>query len=194
MRRVCVFTGSSAGHRGEYRAAACDLGRELAVRGIDLVYGGANVGLMGEVADAALAAGGRVTGVIPEVLAAKEVAHAGLSDLRVVASMHERKAVMADLSDGFIALPGGWGTLDELFEVLTWGQLGLHAKPCGVLNAEGFFDPLLAFMDHMIDEGFVRPAFRPMLTVAGSAGELLTRMADYRAPTIEKWVDRRVER
>jgi len=194
MRRVCVFTGSSLGHRDEYRAAASDLGCELAARGIELVYGGADVGLMGAVADATLAAGGRVTGVIPEALVAKEVAHAGLPDLRVVASMHERKAAMADLSDGFIALPGGWGTLDELFEALTWGQLGLHAKPCGVLNVTGYFDQLLAFMDHMIDEGFVRPEFRPMLTVAGSAGELLTRMADYRAPAIEKWVERRVER
>ena len=194
MRRVCVFTGSSLGHRDEYRAAARDLGCELAARGIELVYGGANVGLMGAVADAALAAGGRVTGVIPEALVAKEVAHAGLPDLRVVASMHERKAAMADLSDGFIALPGGWGTLDELFEALTWGQLGLHAKPCGLLNVTGYFDQLLAFMDHMIDEGFVRPECRPMLTVAGSAGELLTQMADYRAPAIEKWVERRVER
>ena len=130
MRRVCVFTGSSLGHRDEYRAAACDLGCELAARGIELVYGGANVGLMGAVADAALAAGGRVTGVIPEALVAKEVAHAGLQDLRVVASMHERKAAMADLSDGFIALPGGWGTLDELFEALTgvsWACTPSHA-------------------------------------------------------------------
>ena len=194
MRRVCVFTGSSPGHRDEYRAAARDLGRELAVRGVELVYGGAAVGLMGAVADAVLAAGGRVTGVIPEALVAKEVAHAGLSDLRVVASMHERKAAMADLSDGFVALPGGWGTLEELFEVLTWAQLGLHAKPCGLLNVGGYFDTLLAFMDHMIDEGFVQPAFRPMLAVSGSAAELLTLLAEYRAPAIEKWVERPVER
>ena len=194
MRRVCVFSGSSAGRRDEYRAAACDLGRELAARDIEIVYGGAKVGLMGAVADAALAAGGRVIGVIPEALVVKEVAHAGLRDLRIVTSMHERKAVMADLSDGFIALPGGWGTLDELFEVLTWGQLALHAKPSGMLNAAGYFDPLLAFMDHMIDEGFVRPEHRPMLTVSTSAGEMLTRMADYRAPAAEKWVEGRVER
>jgi uncharacterized protein (TIGR00730 family) len=194
MRRVCVFTGSSPGHRDEYRAAACDFGRELAARGVELVYGGAAVGLMGAVADAVLAAGGRVTGVIPEALVAREVAHAGLSDLRVVASMHERKAAMADLSDAFVALPGGWGTLDELFEVLTWAQLGLHAKPCGLLNAGGYFDKLLAFMDHMVDEGFVKPAFRPMLAVSGSAAELLTLLAGYRAPAIEKWVERRVER
>ena len=137
MRRVCVFTGSSAGRREEYHAAASDLGRELARRGIELVYGGASIGLMGAVADAVLGGDGRVTGVIPHALVAMEVAHAGLSDLRVVASMHERKAVMADLSDGFVALPGGWGTLDELFEVLTWSQLGLHSMPCGVLNVAG---------------------------------------------------------
>jgi uncharacterized protein (TIGR00730 family) len=194
MRRVCVFTGSSSGRRDDYHAAAGDLGRELAARGIELVYGGASVGLMGAVADAALAAGGRVTGVIPAALVAMEVAHPGLPDLRVVSSMHERKAAMADLSDGFIALPGGWGTLDELFEVLTWAQLGLHAKPCGVLNVAGYFDPLLAFMDHMIDEGFVRAGHRPMLSVAGSAADLLSRMAAYQAPAIDKWVDRPVQR
>jgi uncharacterized protein (TIGR00730 family) len=194
MRRVCVFTGSSPGHRQDYRAAAADLGRELAGRHIELVYGGANVGLMGAVADAVLQAGGRVTGVIPSALVAKEVAHAGLADLRVVGSMHERKAIMADLADGFIALPGGWGTMDELFEVLTWSQLGLHAKPCGVLNVARYFDPLLVFMDHMIGEGFVRPEYRPTLAVAESAAELLGRMAVYRAPTIAKWVDRPVQR
>jgi uncharacterized protein (TIGR00730 family) len=194
MRRLCVFSGSSSGHRDAYHAAACDLGHELAVRGIELVYGGASVGLMGAVADAVLAAGGRVTGIIPEALVAMEVAHPGLSELQVVASMHARKAAMADLSDGFIALPGGWGTLDELFEVLTWSQLGLHAKPCGVLNVGGYFDRLLAFMDHMIDEGFVRAEYRPALAVAESASGLLTRMADYRAPAIEKWVSRPVQR
>ena len=190
MRRVCVFTGSSPGRRDEYHAAANDLGRELVARGIELVYGGASVGLMGAVADAVLAAGGRVTGVIPQALVAMEVAHVGLSELRVVASMHERKALMADLSDGFIALPGGWGTLDELFEVLTWSQLGLHTKPCGVLNVAGYFDPLLAFMDRMVDEGFVRLEHRPTLGVAASPVELLSRMADYRAPTIDKWAAR----
>jgi uncharacterized protein (TIGR00730 family) len=194
MRRVCVFTGSSPGRRNEYHAAACDLGRELATHGIELVYGGASVGLMGAVADAVLTAGGRVTGVIPEALVAMEVAHAGLSELRVVDSMHARKAAMADLSDGFIALPGGWGTLDELFEVLTWSQLGLHAKPCGLLNVSGYFDPLLAFMEHMVDEGFVRAEYRPALAIAESASALLARMADYRAPAIEKWVARPVQR
>ncbi len=194
MRRLCVFTGSSPGNRDGYRAAAEGLGRDLAVRGIDLVYGGANVGLMGAVADAVLAGGGRVTGVIPGALVAKEVAHAGLSDLRVVGSMHERKAAMSDLSDGFIALPGGWGTLDELFEVLTWGQLGLHTKPCGLLNVAGYFDTLLAFMDHMIAEGFVNAAFRPMLTVAESSGKLLDGMSAYRASSRDKWFARRVER
>jgi len=143
LRRLCVFTGSSAGVRPEYREAARDLGRLLAQRGIGLVYGGARVGLMGAVADAALEAGGVVIGVIPQGLVAKEIAHTGLTELRVVASMHERKAMMADLADGFVALPGGWGTLEEFFEVLTWAQLGLHAKPCGLLNVGGYFDGLL---------------------------------------------------
>src|SRR6187549_1487199 len=148
MMRVCVFAGSSSGSRPEYRTAAEDLGRELAARGIELVYGGAHVGLMGGVADAVLAGGGRVTGVIPKALVDKEVAHTGLTDLRIVASMHQRKALMVDLSDAFIALPGGWGTLDEMFEILTWAQLGLHRKPCGLLNVQKYFDRLLAFLDH----------------------------------------------
>src|SRR6185295_2514744 len=139
-QRICVFAGSNNGARAEYLAAAQELGRALAQRHVGLVYGGARLGLMGALADAVLAARGHVTGVIPEALVAKEVAHDGLSDLRVVGSMHERKALMAGLADGFIALPGGWGTLEEFFEVLTWAQLGLHRKPCGLLNAGGFFD------------------------------------------------------
>jgi len=190
MKRICVFAGSNAGTRPGYRAAAEELGRALAGRGIGVVYGGARVGLMGALADAALAARGEVIGVIPEALVRKEVAHDGLTELRVVGSMHERKALMADLADGFIALPGGWGTLDELFEVLTWAQLGLHRKPCGLLNVVGYFDGLLAFIHHSIEEGFVRREYRGMIVVAGAAGELLGLMAAYEAPRVEKWIHR----
>ena len=166
LKRICVFAGSSAGSQPEYARTANDLGRALADRQIDLVYGGARVGLMGVVADAVLASGGQVVGGIPEALVAKEVAHQGLSELRIVGSMHERKAAMAELADGFIALPGGWGTLEEFFEVLTWGQLGLHRKPCGLLNTTGYFDGLLSFVDHSIHEGFVRREYRRMISVA----------------------------
>ena len=189
MTRVCVFAGSSSGSRPEYRAAAETLGRELGARGIGLVYGGARVGLMGTVADAVLAAGGHVTGVIPRALVEKEVAHGGLSDLRVVTSMHERKALMADLSGGFIALPGGWGTLDEFFEILTWAQLGLHQKPCGLLNVHGYFDGLLSFLAHSTAEGFVRREYQSMISVADSAGALLEQLATHRPPAVEKWID-----
>lgn len=189
MKRVCVFAGSSSGIKPGYRAAADLLGRAIAARGIDLVYGGGRVGLMGILAEAVLASGGHVTGVIPHALAAREVAHLGLSDLRVVGSMHERKALMADLADGFIALPGGWGTLDELFEILTWGQLGLHQKPCGLLNADGYFDQLLSFVDHSIDEGFVRREYRRMIAVAESPDALLDTLATYEPPLVEKWMD-----
>jgi uncharacterized protein (TIGR00730 family) len=189
-KRICVFAGSSAGVQPEYRAVAEDLGHVLAMRGVALVYGGARVGLMGVVADAVLTSRGHVTGVIPAALAAKEVAHNGLSDLRIVSSMHERKAVMSDLADGFIALPGGWGTLEEFFEVLTWGQLGLHQKPCGLLNVQGYFDGLLAFVDHSIEEGFVRRDYRAMISVSGSPAGLLDMMAAYQPPLVEKWIDR----
>jgi len=173
MRRICVFAGSSPGGRPGYRTAAEALGRTLATRGVGLVYGGARVGLMGTLADAVLAGGGQVIGVIPEALVAKEVAHNGLTELRVVFSMHERKAAMADLSDGFIAIPGGWGTLEELFEVLTWGQLGLHQKPCGLLNVENYFDGLLSFTDHMVNEGFVRRENSAMISVSNDPAALV---------------------
>ena len=189
MKRLCVFAGSSAGTRAEYHAAASELGRLLASRDIGLVYGGARVGLMGIVADATLAAGGEVIGVIPAGLVAKEVAHHGLTDLKVVSSMHERKALMADLSQGFIALPGGWGTLDEFFEVLTWSQLGLHHKPCGLLNVGGYFDRLLSFLDHSVNERFVRPEYRAAIAVSGSASSLLDMLASYAPPRVEKWID-----
>jgi uncharacterized protein (TIGR00730 family) len=190
MKRICVFAGSSSGARGEYRAVARELGRELARRQLGLVYGGARVGLMGALADEVLAAQGNVTGVIPEALVAKEVAHVGLSELRVVASMHERKAMMADLADGFVALPGGWGTVEEFFEVLTWGQLGLHRKPCGLLNVQGYFDRLLSFVGHSIEEGFVRREYAAMICVSSTPAELLDMLSAYKAPSVEKWLDR----
>jgi len=191
MKRICVFSGSSPGARPEYREAAADLGSTLARSGLGLVYGGAKVGLMGALADAALAAGGHVVGVIPQVLVQKEVAHAGLTDLRVVSSMHERKGLMAELSDGFIALPGGMGTLEELAEVLTWAQLGMHRKPCGLLNVAGYYDGLAAFLDHAVGERFILPAHRNMLLVATTAKDLLESFASYRAPVVEKWIDRK---
>lgn len=189
LERICVFAGSNYGRRLEYRRAAEHLAAALVRRGIGIVYGGARVGLMGALADTALANGGEVIGVIPEALVSKEIAHAGVSELRVVRSMHERKAVMAELADGFIALPGGWGTLEELFETLTWAQLGLHAKPCGLLNVEGYFDALLDFVDRTVREGFLRGEYRSMLVVASGADEILARMEAFQPPRVEKWID-----
>src|SRR6188472_4282994 len=173
MKRICVFAGSGAGARPEYRAAAEELGRTLAMRHVTVVFGGGHVGLMGALADAVLAGQGHVIGVIPERLVAREIAHTGLSDLRIVSSMHERKAMMADLADAFVALPGGWGTLEEFFEVLTWAQLGLHQKPCGLLNVGGYFDGLLAFLDHAVAERFVRAENGALVMVATSVDGLL---------------------
>ena len=189
MRRLCVFLGSNTGRRPQYEQAAVALGTILAQQGIALVYGGASVGLMGALADAALKAGGEVIGVIPQRLVDKEIAHTGLSDLRIVGSMHERKALMAELSDGFIALPGGAGTLEELFEVWTWAQLGSHAKPCAMLNVEGYFDRLLGFLDHSVEESFMRREHRDMLLSAQDSAELLDKLRSYRAPTVTKWID-----
>jgi uncharacterized protein (TIGR00730 family) len=190
IRKLCVFAGSNAGVRTEYRSAARELGRVLASKGIGVVYGGARVGLMGVLADAALGAGGAVEGVMPSGLVAREVAHGGLTHLHVVSSMHERKALMSDLSDGFIALPGGFGTWEEFFEVLTWGQLGLHSKPCGLLNVDGYFDPLLSFVEHSIEEGFVRREYQTMIAVSASPAALLDKLASYQPPVVEKWIDR----
>jgi len=190
MQRVCVFCGSSGGVRPVYREAAAELGAMLAARGLGLVYGGAKVGLMGTVADAALAAGGEVIGVIPSSMVEREIAHDGLSDLRVVSTMHERKAAMERLSDGFVALPGALGTLDETCEMLTWGQLGLHAKPCGLLNVDGYYDPFLALLDRAVDEGFLRPQHRAMVLVDTKAGALLDRLASYEPPVVTKWLSR----
>ncbi len=175
MKRVAVFCGSSAGAHADYAAAARVLGRALAARGLDLVYGGASVGLMGACADAALDAGGHVIGVIPSSLVDREIAHTGVSDLRVVSTMHERKALMAALADAFIALPGGMGTLDEMCEVFTWGQLGLHAKPCGLLNVRGYWNPFLVFLDRAVHEGFLRAGNRDMVICDEEPGALLDR-------------------
>jgi hypothetical protein len=189
LKRVCVFCGSSDGARSSYREAAAMLGRVLAARRIGVVYGGGNVGLMGALADAALGAGGDVIGVIPEHLVNKELAHRGV-DLRIVHSMHERKALMADLADAFIALPGGYGTLEEFCEVLTWSQLGLHAKPCGLLNVDGYYDSLLGLFDHAVAEGFVRSPSRDIVLVDDQAARLLDRLALWQAPQVERWIDR----
>ncbi|MFT8731691.1 MAG: TIGR00730 family Rossman fold protein [Acetobacter fabarum] len=188
MRRICVFCGSSAGRGPAYLHAAEQLGLLMARRGIGLVYGGASVGLMGAVANAVLAGGGQVTGVIPQALVAREVAHNGLEDLRIVGSMHERKALMADMSDAFIALPGGIGTLEELFEVWTWTQLGNHAKPCGVLNVNGFYSTLGTFLDHVVAEGFLKPAHRAILQVGQTPQDLLDRLAQWHPPQETKWI------
>jgi uncharacterized protein (TIGR00730 family) len=190
MKSVCVFCGSSPGASPEYREAAGRVGRLLAGRGIALVYGGASVGLMGAVADAALTAGGQVVGVLPAVLADKEIAHRGLSELRLVGSMHERKALMAGLSDGFLVLPGGMGTLDETAEILTWGQLGLHDKPVGLLDVRGFWAGLLSFLDHAVAERFLRPQHRAAVLCDGDPERLLDRMAAWRPQRTDKWLDR----
>ncbi|HEU0076940.1 MAG TPA: TIGR00730 family Rossman fold protein [Longimicrobiaceae bacterium] len=190
LRRVCVFCGSSPGVRPGYAAAARAMGTLLAERGIGVVYGGGKVGLMGVVADAALAAGGEVVGVIPEGLVAREVGHAGVTELRVVRTMHERKALMADLSDAFVALPGGFGTWEEYFEVLTWAQLGIHPKPCGLLNVERYYEPFLAMMDHAAAEGFVRPEHRASVLEAAEPARMLELLAAFRPPSVPKWLDR----
>jgi len=182
LHRVCVFCGSSPGARPEYADAASAVGRLLATSGITLVYGGASIGLMGVLADATLQAGGRVIGVIPRALVDQEIAHAGLTELRVVETMHERKAEMADLSDGFLALPGGLGTLEELFEIWTWGNLGYHQKPCGLLNTSEYYTSLLKFVDDMVVEKFVRETQRGMLIVDRDAETLLRAMAEFRPP------------
>jgi uncharacterized protein (TIGR00730 family) len=193
MKRICVFCGSNAGRDPRYRSAAETLGRLLAGRGIELVYGGGNVGLMGAVADACLAAGGTVIGVIPEALMGKEVAgrtvdHRALTRLEVVDSMHTRKARMAELADGFIALPGGFGTFEEFCEVLTWGQLGFHVKPMGLLNVNGFYDSLLALFAHAVGEGFLRAENRAMALAADNIESLLDAMASYQAEPVSKWL------
>jgi uncharacterized protein (TIGR00730 family) len=188
MKTICVNCGSSPGARPEYREAARELGAQIASRGMTLVYGGARVGLMGDVADAVLERGGKVIGVVPTSLN-DQVGHNGLTELRVVNTMHERKALMFDLSDAFIALPGGLGTLDEIFELLTWAQLGHHAKPCGLLNVCGYYDQLLGFLDHATVQGFIRREHRDMILVDETIAGLLARCEAYRAPATPKWGD-----
>jgi uncharacterized protein (TIGR00730 family) len=187
---VCVFCGSSAGVRPAYRDAAAAFGRLLARQRRTLVYGGSNVGLMGAMADAALAAGGRVIGVLPHHLVVREVAHTGLTELRTVGSMHERKQQMADLADAFVLLPGGMGSLEEFFEVWTWGQLGLHRKPYALLNVGGYFDPLLAFLDHAVVERFVRSEHRDLLLVDDNPERLLARLDAHEPAPAPSWIDR----
>jgi len=186
LKRICVFCGSSPGAKPEYARAARELGALLARRKIGLVFGGGRVGLMGHVARAALENGGEVIGVIPRQLHEKKVAFTGISDLRVVETMHERKALMAELADGFMALPGGLGTLEEIFEIVTWAQLDMHHKPCGLLNIAGYFTPLLAFLDQVAAEGFVDAAHRSMILTAGNPGELLRMFATYHPPMADK--------
>jgi uncharacterized protein (TIGR00730 family) len=191
VRRLCVFCGSSPGASPAYGDAAEELGRLLVTEGIGLVYGGGKVGLMGRLADAVLAEGGEVTGVMPEALVAKEIGHPGLDDLRVVGSMHERKALMADLSDGFVALPGGLGTVEELFEVYTWSQLGLHLKPCALLDVEGYYEGIATFLSHAVEERFLREDHREMLIVEGDPRTLIERLRRFEpAAVVPKWIDR----
>lgn len=190
MRRVCVYCGSSSGNDPRYSEATVALAVALVGAGCGLVYGGASVGLMGLLADAALGAGGEVIGVIPDDLVRKEIAHEGLTRLHVVDTMTERKTLMADLADAFVALPGGFGTLDELFEVLTWSQLGVHAKPSGLLDVAGYWSGLTGFLDHAVDEGFLRPQHRAMLLVDEEPARLLERLAAWVPPVVQKWVAR----
>lgn len=188
INNICVYCGSSPGKNPAYLQAAKSLAESLCDRGIGLVYGGAAIGVMGTVADAVLEGGGKAVGVIPKSLAVKEVAHDGLTDLHVVASMHERKAMMAELADGFIALPGGWGTFEEIFEILTWAQLGFHDKPCGLLNVDGYYGKLIEFLENAFEQQFVNDLCRPMLMESRRPDELLDLFASYKAPKVRKWV------
>ncbi len=189
MKRLCVYCGSSTGARPLYREGAIALGGLIAASGMGLVYGGGHVGLMGAVADGALAAGGHVIGVIPRALMDRELGHTGIQDLRIVADMHERKMMMADLADGFIAMPGGWGTIEELAEMLTWLQLGIHAKPIGLLNLGGYYDPFLEFAERMVEQQFVRPEQRHLLAVESDPQILLDRLTKPLPPPVDKWFD-----
>jgi uncharacterized protein (TIGR00730 family) len=189
MRRLCVYAGSNAGSDPAYADAARSLAALMAERGIGLVYGGGKVGLMGVLADTILAAGGEAIGVMPQALIDREIGHPGLTELKVVDSMHERKALMAELADAFVAVPGGIGTLEELIEVYTWSQLGIHDKACGVLNVRGYYDGLAAFLDHAVGEGFLRPQHRAVLTVAEDPRELLDALGTYTPPRVAKWLE-----
>lgn len=189
MQRICVYCGSSPGRSEQYAQAAQALAVEMVRRNIGLVYGGANIGIMGTIANHMLQRGGEVIGVLPEFLASKEVAHPQLTELRLVASMHERKAMMAELADGFIALPGGLGTLEELFEILTWAQLGLHSKPCGLLNTQGFYQGLLTFLKHATQEQFISQKHSALLLFEQEPEPLLEKMLHYQAPAVTRWLE-----
>lgn len=193
MNRICVFCGSNGGARPLYRTIAQQMGACLAKRQLALVYGGGNVGLMGTIADAVLLAGGEVIGVIPEALMEKELAHTGLTELHVVKSMHERKALMVELADGFVALPGGFGTFEEFCEVLTWAQLGFHQKPCGLLNVDGYYDALIALFNHAEQERFVPAEHRSLVLESSDPTDLLDQMARYQPAIVEKWIERKVQ-
>ena len=189
MKAICVYCGSSPGRLEVYASAARALGQALVARDLGLVYGGASIGLMGLIADTVLQLGGRAVGVIPQALARKEVVHRHLTELHVTRSMHERKTLMADLSDGFIAMPGGIGTFEEIFEIWTWTQLGIHAKPCGLLNVAGYYDALTTFLDHAVAEQFLKPPHRSLLIVEQEPQALLDRFASYQPPSVRKWLD-----
>jgi hypothetical protein len=189
MKAICVYCGSSPGRLEVYASAARALGQALVARDLGLVYGGASIGLMGLIADTVLQLGGRAVGVIPQALARKEVVHRHLTELHVTRSMHERKTLMADLSDGFIAMPGGIGTFEEIFEIWTWAQLGIHAKPCGLLNVAGYYDALTTFLDHAAAEQFLKPPHRSLLMVEQEPQALLDRFASYQPPSVRKWLD-----
>ena len=189
MSRICVFCGSSSGIDPVYSKTASAVGEFLAQNGIELVYGGGRVGLMGTVADSVLANGGRVIGVIPEALDKKEIAHKGLTELHIVSSMHQRKALMAEFADGFIAMPGGFGTFEEICEIVTWAQLGIHQKPCGLLNVNGFYDPLIELFNNSTASGFIRLAHREIVLVSAEIEKLFELMKHYKPPAIEKWID-----
>lgn len=190
IHRICVFCGSNTGSDPIYAEAARDLGRLFAREGVSLVYGGGSVGLMGELADSVLAAGGEVIGVIPHALWAREVGHRGLTDIRIVDTMHDRKAMMADLADAFIALPGGLGTLEEIFEIWTWAQLGLHTKPVGFLDVNGFYAPLMQFLDRAVRERFLREEHRAIAVIERDAATLLKKFDEWQPPRVDKWITR----
>ena len=188
IKNICVYCGSNVGSDPIYAEQAAVLGQVMVERGLGLVYGGSRVGLMGAIADAVLAAGGRAVGVIPEALMKKELAHKGLTELHVVQSMHERKTLMADRADGFIAMPGGVGTLEEIFEMWTWAQLGFHGKPCGLLNVAGYYDALAKFLDGTVESAFMQPQHRQMLAIESDPKRLLDRFSAYQAPSVSKWI------
>ncbi len=188
IKSICVFCGSSPGFSPIYKDAAKELGRDIAARGWTLIYGGGNVGLMGLVADAVMETGGKVIGVIPEALLARELGHRGITDLRVVDTMHERKAMMADLADAFIALPGGIGTFEEFFEILTWAQLGIHSKPCGMINTNGYYQPVLDLLANAVQEGFMRKEHQELVLSAETARELLEKIVAYKPTHFQKWI------